>query len=290
MTPQFITLDFKVKIIYYKYINIKRKGLSMIRNFYISERQIINFIVLTTVCLLAYLVSMSFLNKFLMRSKINANFHSFIKSITKISLLIFLFFLILSAVFNVNISTFLAAFSVAGLAVSLAVKDSLANIASGFLLLICKPFQKGDFIEINKVSGTILEVSLIYTTMSTIDNKIIYMPNAEASKDIIINYTGQKHRRLDITFSIEYTEDIDRVKTIIKNCVVSSAYYNKDIEPVQIVVSDLSANSVDILCQSWCDSTNYLSYKYYLNEIIKKEFDKNNIVIPFSQLDVNIKR
>lgn len=259
-------------------------------NFNISQRDILNFIVISLLCILTYFLVMRLLNRFLSHTKIDENFHSFIKSICKITLLILLSFVILSSVFNVNISTFLTVFGVAGLAVSLAIKDSLANVASGFLLLICKPFEKGNFVEINNVSGTVLDVSLIYTTISTIDNKVIYIPNGEVSKDVVVNYNTQSHRRLDITFNIEYSENIDKVKKVIYDCVTNSEYYDDSVAPVKIVVSNLSSSSVDILCISWCLSDYYLDYMYELNETVKKEFDKNNIVIPFQQLDVTIKK
>ncbi|MGL5972901.1 MAG: mechanosensitive ion channel family protein [Oscillospiraceae bacterium] len=241
------------------------------------------------ICILVYYTIIHFTKKALTKSKVNKNFHSFIKSLIKISTSIFLVFVILSVGLDINISTFLAAFSVAGLAISLAIKDSLSNVASGLLILLSKPFEKDHFVEIDKVLGNVIEVNLIYTKISSIDNKVYYIPNSEVTQNIITNFSTQKTRKLDLSFLISYQDNIEKAKNIIKNIILLSPYCLKNLS-IDIVVSELSSSGVTILSRSWCENENYNSYKFYLNEHVKLAFDKNDITIPFDQLDINIKK
>lgn len=238
--------------------------------------------------IITYSLSMRYTKKILKKSKINESSHAFLKSLIKIILIVVLAMIVISIVFNIDITNFIAAFSVLGLAVSFAVKDSLANLASGILILLSKPFENNDFISINDVSGYIIETDLIHTKLKTIDNKIIYIPNNEISKNIITNYSKQENRRLDIIFPIAYDADIDKAKEIILQVLKKSDYYTDHNNP-EIVVESLGESSINIMLKCYCKNKDYHPLRFFLNENVKKEFDKQKIKIPFKTLEVNIK-
>ena len=174
-----------------------------------------------------------------------------------------------------------------GVAFSLAMQDSLSNIAGGILLMSTMPFKVGDFVESCGISGTVDQIGLIHTALNTIDNKRIFVPNGTLSKNTIVNYSAEDTRQLEITFPIGYNCDTRKAKAIIEEMVTKSPYVKQD-KKVLIKVWNLGESSVDIMLRCWTEKADYLEAKCSLLEEVKYAFDERGISIPFNQLDVHI--
>ena len=200
-------------------------------------------------------------------------------------------FVIIAAVSRIGIETtsFIAALGAAGLAIGLALQGSLSNVAAGVMLIIFRQIKVGQFIESGGVSGTIEKVGIFNTTLATVDNKVIYIPNSKLINDNIINHTEKDTRRIDMIFSISYEDDIDHAKNIILQLINSEPEVLKEPAPV-VAVGELADSSVNILVRPWVKTGSYFETKFRLTEQIKKKFDEENISIPYPKSDVYIHR
>lgn len=230
---------------------------------------------------------MSTLKKILKKSKLDPICHKFVVSFTKITLYV-LVFIIACSNLGVPMTSLVTVLGAAGLAIGLAVQDSLSNLAGGFILLFTKPFQVGDFIELSGITGTVSHINILQTKLQTVDNKAIYIPNGQVSTDKIINYSREENRRLDLVFSIGYEDDFVKVEKLINNIIENNPLAIKDPEPV-VRVCEFAAHSINIAVKVWVKTEDYWTLNYDLLESIKLAFDKNAITIPFNQLDVHIK-
>lgn len=175
-----------------------------------------------------------------------------------------------------------------GLAMSLAFKDTLSNFAEGFLLMIVKPFQVGDYIEVNGMSGTVQSIEIIHTKLKTPDNKVILIRNQEISDSTIINYSAEPTRRLDLTFSIRYSDDIETAKQVISNVISAHPLAHTDPAPT-IRVNAHNTDSIDIVVRVWVDTgDDYWALDFDLKEQIEEAFDQNHIQTPSPHMDINI--
>ena len=175
----------------------------------------------------------------------------------------------------------------AGLSIGLALQGSLSNFAGGVLILLSKPFVIGDYVMINGEEGTVSKIDIVYTTLVKPDNKIIKCPNGEVSNNTIINYTNQDGRRVDVKFSIHYDSDIEKTKEIVRNVILNAPYTLQD-KPNDVVVMLLDESGVNLETRAWVEPQDYWDAYFYFNEHIKTELEKNNIIIPYNQLEVHI--
>lgn len=224
--------------------------------------------------------------KALTKSTVETTAHKLIVQILDI-ILKFVVILIAAETLGIKTTSLITIFGAAGVAISLALKDSLSNVAGGFLVLFSKPFVKGDFIETNSVSGTVDNITLFYTTLKTPDNKTIFVPNGEISTAKIINYSTEKTRRLDLVFSISYQTDIVKAKNVIKSVAEASGFMLSDPAPT-FAVGEHGDSAIKLYGRFWLDSQNYWDAYFYMLENVKIAFDKEGITIPFNQLDVHI--
>lgn len=194
-----------------------------------------------------------------------------------------------AAVMGVPMSSVVAAVTSAGLALGLALQGGLSNIAGGFIILAFKPFSVGDFITFGAYSGKVKSINLFYTKLITIDNRIIMIPNSTVSNDVIIDDTALPTRRVDLTLCVSYTSDIDEVKRVILSVLSKDERIHKDPEPV-VILDKHDQSSLNFICKAFCDTDNYWSVRYDLNENMKKAFDENGIEIPYPQIDVHISK
>lgn len=175
-----------------------------------------------------------------------------------------------------------------GVCFGLAVNGAVSNIAGGVLILITRPFRVDDFIEASGHSGTVEDIHITHTRIRTGDNKVIYIPNGTLSSDTITNYSIKDIRRVDLTFSIAYSNDFEKAKAIITEICQAHALILKDPAPF-VRVSEHSASSINIVTRVWTKQADYWTVNFDLLETVKTEFDKNGIEIPFDQLDVHVK-
>lgn len=226
------------------------------------------------------------LKKVLTKRGVDVTLIGFLTSALKFALYLFV---IIAAVGQLGIETtsFIAALGAAGLAIGLALQGSLANVAAGVMLIIFRQVKVGQFVESGGVSGTVEKVGIFNTTLVTIDNKVIYIPNSKLINDNIINYSEKDTRRIDLVFSISYEDDIDKTKKIIQSLIDSDPDILKVPAPL-VAVGELTDNSVNIFVRPWVNTNKVLDVRFRLTELIKKKFDEENISIPFPQSDVYV--
>ena len=213
-----------------------------------------------------------------------------ISFIGTISYFLILTFAILAALskFGVETTSFIAVLGAAGLAVGLALQGSLSNFASGVLILILRPFKIGDFIEGAGVTGTVKEIELFTTVISTPDNIKIMVPNAKLFGDVIKNFSGYDLRRIDLEVGIGYGSPIGKAMDILNGVIKEDISILPD-PPAQIAVSTLADSSVKIVFRPWVKKEDYWDVRFELTRKVKESFDRNEIEIPFPQQVVHNK-
>lgn len=199
--------------------------------------------------------------------------------------------IIIAAISNVGIETtsFMAIFGAAGLAIGLALKDTLANVGAAVLIIFFRPFKVGDFIEASGVMGNVKSINLFSTTLTTADNRSIIIPNGALIAGNIINYTGNQTRRIDMTFQIDYKDDLRVAKEVVMNVLQSHEKVLKDPEPI-VAVGALERDGVQLIVRPWVGVDDYWSVSFEVTELIKLEFDKHHITVPFPQMDLHVKK
>jgi len=188
---------------------------------------------------------------------------------------------------GIKTTSLLAIFGAAGLAVGLALKDSLANFSSGVLLVFFRPFKVGDFIEAAGIMGTVDEIRIFSTILHTPDNRQVTIPNGQVYGGTIVNFSAKSTRRIDLVIGIGYEDNIRKAREIIETIVKNDDRILKDPAPY-IGVAELADSSINIDLRPWVNSSNYLAVKSSLLENIKTSFDENGISIPYPQQDVHL--
>jgi len=226
------------------------------------------------------------IGKLMEKNQLDETLKPFIISMFSILLKIMLFIAVVDMV-GVKMTSFIAILGAAGLAVGMALSGTLQNFAGGVMILIFKPFKVGDLLEAQGYLGVVKEIQLFNTIMLSLDNKTIIIPNGGLSTGSMINYSTQPTRRVDMSFGIGYTDDIDKAKGILEGLLANHPKVLK--EPASfIAVSELADSSVNFTVRAWVNAADYWDVFFYMQETVKKEFDKNNIGIPFPQRDVHI--
>ncbi len=225
-------------------------------------------------------------DKMLARSKGMASLRVYILSVIRIGLW---FLVILMAAESVGIPTasVIALLSVAGLAVSLALQNTLSNVAGGITLLVTRPFQVGDYVEADGVGGTVSAIDLSYTTFITIDNKMVYVPNSQLSAAKIVNYTSQSRRRVDLNFTASYDAPTQTVKEAIREVVDSIPQILQDPEPV-IWLSAYQASSIQYVVRAWTANADYWNVYYAIQEGVRESFARHGVEMTYEHLNVHL--
>jgi len=202
---------------------------------------------------------------------------------------LFSFVIILIAVeqIGVDITSLLALLGAAGLAVGLALKDSLSNFAAGVMLIIFKPFKIGDFVEAGGSSGIVDGITVFNTVFRSGDNKEIIIPNSQIYGGTITNYSARPTRRVDLVVGIGYDDNIKKARDLIKELLDADERILKEPEPV-VAVGELGDNSVNFIVRPWVKSEDYWGVRWDFLENVKLTFDENGISIPYPQRDVHI--
>lgn len=210
----------------------------------------------------------------------------FLSSLVRMTLLVFVILTAVSAL-GVNTLNFIAILGAAGLAIGLALKDSLSNFSSGVMLVFFRPFKVGDFVEVAGVAGTIHAVRMFSTTIKTGDNRVITVPNSLIYGSTITNYSAEPTRRIDLMIGISYNDDIPRAKALIQDILSSDDRVLDDPAPAMLLV-ELADSSVNIAVRPWVNSGDYWATRSDLLERIKTVLEQNGLSIPYPQHDVHI--
>ena len=226
--------------------------------------------------------------KSLTKSRLDTGVAQFVSSLLKIVLYILLLFNI-STSFGVKESSLAALLGTAGVTLGLALQGGLSNLAGGMMLLLFKPFQVGDYINVDGQEGTVAKVEICYTTLLSIDNKHIVIPNGALSNTVITNVTARDQRRLEIKVGISYNADIQKAKNILEDILTEDPDTREDEERV-VFVDELADSAVIMGFRVWVATDRYWETKWRLNQRIKEDFDYYGIEIPYNQLDVHIHR
>lgn len=186
------------------------------------------------------------------------------------------------------VTSLLTVVAAVGAAVALAVKDNLASLASGIVLLFSRPFKAGDFIDVDGVSGTITEIEMMHTYLNTVDNTRIAVPNAKMMSATIRNFSAMETRRLDLVYSVGYECDIDQVKKVLLDLAQNhNLVLCEPAEPC-VLLKEYADSSINFTLRMWCLNADYWTLTFDMNEKVKKAFDENGISIPFPQMDVHM--
>lgn len=211
---------------------------------------------------------------------------SFVRSISYFLLLLIVVIAALSQI-GINTSSLVALIGAAGLAIGLSLQNSLQNFAAGVMLLIFKPFRKGDLIETGGLTGTVEEMGLLVLELRTGDNKTVLIPNGKVFSDSIVNYSDNETRRIDFAFDISYESNLKEAKEIVSRILAENNLVLKDPAPV-VAVGALTANSVQLVVRPWVKTSDYWTVFWGVTESVKLGFDKAGISIPYNHLDIRI--
>ena len=226
------------------------------------------------------------LKKIMVSRRVDETVHYFLCRMLVVTMRIVFVLFALSAV-GVNINSFIAALGAAGITAGIGLQSSISQFASGIEILFNKPFRKGDFIEIDGVTGTVEEIHFMNTTLITLDNKRVITPNSHITSNMLINYTAQNKRRIDLKFSIAYGDDIALAKKVLEETVEACPYTLADPKTI-IAVSEHSDSAIVLDTFVWCKSEDYWATFYDMQERVKLAFDKAGLHIPFNQVDVHV--
>lgn len=188
---------------------------------------------------------------------------------------------------GIQMTSFVAILGAAGLAVGMALSGMLQNFAGGVMILMFKPFKVGDYIDAQGHAGSVKEIQIFNTILKTPDNKTIIIPNGGLSTGSMINFSAEPTRRVDFVFGIGYSDDIDKARSVIFEVINENDKIMQDPEPF-VAVGELGDSSVNFTVRVWSDLADYWDVFFYMQETIKKRFDKNGISIPFPQSDVHL--
>ena len=220
------------------------------------------------------------------KAKVESSLEKFLLSLVRILLKVLLVISVISML-GVQMTSFIAMLGAAGLAVGLALQGSLANFAGGVLLLLFKPFKVGDFIDAQGFLGTVNAIQVFNTVLKTPDNKTIVIPNGNLSNGSITNFTVEENRRVEWTFGIGYSDDLNKAKDILVQLVKSDSRILENPESL-VAVSELGDNSVNIVVRGWVKLADFWSVYFDMQEKVKLTFDEQGISIPFPQRDVHV--
>jgi len=224
----------------------------------------------------------------LTKSKMDQLLVDFISSIAQAVLLLFVIIASLEQL-GLDTTSLVALLGAAGIAVGLALKDSLQNFSSGVMLIIFRPFKTGDFIDAGGVMGSVEHIGIFTTNLKTPDNKQVIVPNGQIYGGVITNFSAKPTRRVDMTVGISYGSDLKKAKEIINDLLKQDTRILPDPAPV-VAVGALNSSSVDLIVRPWVNSADYWNVYWEFNENVKQAFDSAGIEIPFPQMDLHLRK
>lgn len=229
------------------------------------------------------------LKKSLTKANAETGVIQFMDGLIKV-LLYFVLILIIASNFGFDATSVVALLGSAGVTIGLALQGSLSNLAGGVLILILKPFRVGDYIkDASDNEGTVKMISIFYTKLVTIDQKVVILPNGALANGSITNYSESEMRKLDLRYGISYDSDIKKAKSILETIVQENENIDKT-QPIQIFVHELASSEITLGVRCFCENTKYWDTRWKMNEDVKYAFDEQNIEIPFPQVSVHMEQ
>ena len=245
------------------------------------------------ICIIIYVIGkkiIQYLNslfyKILEKRGIDASVKSFLKSLINILLYITLFIIIVN-VLGINSTSFVAILASAGVAIGMALSGTLQNFAGGVMILLFKPYKVGDYIEAQNQGGTVKEIQIFNTVLTTSDNRTIFVPNGGLSTGIIMNYSNQANRRIEWIIGIGYGEDVEKARACVQDLLKKDGRILEKPDTL-VAVNKLNSGSVDLVIRCWTRKEDYWDVYFDMNEQIYNAFNAANINIPFPQMTVHI--
>ncbi|MBC5716387.1 mechanosensitive ion channel family protein [Flintibacter faecis] len=248
--------------------------------------KVVHVLLLILVGVVVIRVVLKLLDRVLARSKSLKSLSRYIHSVAKISMAFILVLMVAEDV-GIHTTSLVAMLSVAGLAVSLALQNTLSNVAGGIMLLVTTPFQVGDYVEADGISGTVHTIDLSYTAILTIDGKEIFVPNSQLSGTKIINYTILGRRRVDLNFTASYDAPTATVKQAIGEVLEDIPQIIADPAP-EIHLSDYQASSIQYVVRAWTAAADYWTVYYAIQEGVREAFDRHGVEMTYDHLNVHI--
>ena len=236
-------------------------------------------IILTKICI-------KLMSKGLSKTKLDLTVVKFTTQVTKILLYVLLLTVVLSMV-GIPATSIITVIGTAGVAIGLALQNSLSNVAGGFLLMITKPYKIGDYIISNGVEGTVSQISILHTRLDSVTNQAIFIPNGLAINAVVVNNSLNAERRVDLDFSISYKDDFENARQIITDVIKAHDKVDKQQE-IFVRMSEHGESAIIITSRCWCKNADYWQVHFDLIEQVRAAFIENNIEIPFRQVDINI--
>lgn len=235
-------------------------------------------------------VTVKLMGKAMDRSRLDLTVNRFIRSAVKIALYVLVITVALT-VLGVPMTSIITVIGTAGVAIGLALQNSLSNLAGGFLILFAKPFRVGNYIRVGGDEGTVEGISILYTKLLTPDNKSIFIPNGITSGAVVVNYSELPTRRVDLEFGISYDEDYDRAVKAIEAAIEGDAAILREEGKMPFIrMSGCKESCVAVTVRLWAKTEDYWDVYFNTLERVRREFIKEGIEIPYNQLDVHVKQ
>ena len=245
-----------------------------------------NALVLLALGIVLIRVVLRLCNRVFGRSERLAPFRTYLRSTLRVVLYVLLALAVLGSL-GVEITSFVALLSVAGLAVSLSLQNTLSNVAGGVMLLISKPFTVGDYVSCDGIEGSVRAVDLAYTTFTTVDNKEIFVPNSQIIAAKITNFNTLGRRRVDLTYTASYDAPTDTVRAAILEAAAAFPQVSSEPAPA-VVLSEYGASSISYLVKLWVPAGDYWTVYYGMNEKVRETFTAHNIEMTYDHLNVHM--
>ena len=224
--------------------------------------------------------------KMLEKRKVDASIQSFLKSIVNITLLVLLFLAVIGKL-GIELTSFAALLASAGVAIGMALSGNLSNFAGGVIILVFRPYKVGDYIEASTgASGTVTDIQIFHTVLTTADNKVVFAPNGAMSGAVVTNYSRKDTRRVDFSFGVEYGTDFELAKSTIMEVISKDSRILKDPAPF-IELGALAESSVNITVRVWVNAADYWGVNFDMNKNVYATFNEKGISFPFPQLTVH---
>ena len=254
--------------------------------FNVSLLGILRVLLTVLICIVAVHVVVRVLERLISKSKLEQTLSRFIGSALKV-VIYFVAVLVVLSTLGVDVTSLVALLSVAGLAVSLALQSTLTNLAGGIQLLVTRPFEAGNWVEIGANSGVVHAIGLTYTVLITADNRVVHVPNSDIASTRIINYNGRDTRRIELKVTASYDAPTELVKSTVQALIAADNRIHTDPAPF-VRVSDYGSSSIQYTIRVWCDAAEYWNIYFDLMDGLKPAFDKAGIEMTYDHINVHM--